>query len=307
MYTYLKGKRFIGLIAAIIILSIVVPYILDAFKPTDKWSISEDGVLSYPENRGAVEYTKMALNDTLEFTLSKIVYESKGEKIYALLRVQKTKTGKMPAIILLPGATVTKEAMQDRAEKFAEWGYITLTIDEWGNRGETGGGIMSMDDEYAAFVRNKEPVQHKMVFDVLRAYDFLREQDYVDSKNIAVFGESMGARFAIIAGAIEPRIKGVIAVSTSGYGSLAGQFPNADVARFFRSIDPDFYIWRIAPRNILMVHSANDTVIPISAAEETFGYAKEPKRFVLVGCRTHGWCDEMEPAVKKELEKIFLR
>ncbi|VVB59919.1 Acetyl xylan esterase (AXE1) [uncultured archaeon] len=304
MHPYLKGKRFIAVLATIVLLVFAVPHILDAFKPGDKWSISEDGLVSYPQNRGAVEYTKTILNDTPQFTLSKIVYKSKGENIYALLRIPKT-SGKMPALILLPGAQVTKEAEQYVAAKLAGWGYITLAIDERGNVGETKGGFNSMDAEYAAFIQDYEPVQHKMVFDVLRAFDFLAEQKDVDANNIAVFGESMGGRYGIMAAAIEPRIKGVIGISTAGYDSLSKQFQDENVARFFRSIDPDAYIGKIAPRQLLLIHSTNDSVIPIAMAQASFNYANEPKKFVTVTCRTHGWCDDMEPALKEELEKIF--
>ena len=310
MRSYLKGKRFIALIAAIVLLILVAPYFtkfVDSLSPSDKWSISEDGLIWYPQNRGAVEYTETVLNDTSEFTLSKIVYMSKGERIYALLRVPKTSENRKPAMILLPGATVTKEAEQDRASVLAGWGYITLSIDERGNSGETGGGMKSMDDEYLLFSQNNEPVQHKMVFDVLRAYDFLKARNDVDYNNIAVLGESMGGRLAIMAGAVEPRIKAVVGISTAGYGSLAAQSPDANVAGFFRSIDPDAYIGKIAPRMLLMIHSANDTVIPIGMAQKTFAYANEPKKFIVVGCRTHGWCDDMAPVLKEEIGAIFAR
>lgn len=309
MYSYLKGRKFIFVLVALALVIFAIPYFpefIGSLKPSDKWSISEDGLVSYPESRGAVEYTRRVLNDTPEFTLSKIVYKSKGEKIYALLRVPKnTGREKMPALILLPGAGMTKEAEQNRAEMFQKFGYITLAIDERGNIGETKGGALSMDGEYMAFSNNAEPVQHKMVFDVLRAYDFLAEQDNVDPKNIAVFGESMGGRLAIIAGAIEPKIKGVVVISTSGYGSLSGQFLDENARLFLKSIDPDAYIGKISPRALLAVHSTNDTVIPIDSARATFSYAKEPKKFITVDYRTHGWASEMAQALKEETGKIF--
>lgn len=313
MHPYLKGKRLIEILAAILIVFFAAPYLsgfLDSLKPSDKWSISKDGLVSYSQNRGNVEYTEIILNDTPEFVRSKIIYESKGEKIYALLRVPKTgakaiPNSKMPAIILLPGALITKESMEGRAETFAKRGYATLILDERGNRGETGGGIRSMDDEYAAFSRNEEPEQHRMVYDVLRAFDFLRQRNYVDPENIAVFGESMGGRFAIMAAAVEPRIKAVIGVSTAGYGTLDRQPPNAGAARFFAAIDPDAYIGKISPRYVLVVHSENDTVIPIDSAKMTFSRAGEPKKFATVSCNTHGWCDEMEPVLGEELGRIF--
>lgn len=308
MHDYLKGKKLLGIIAAALILFFSMPYFLnfiDSLKPSDKWAISSDGLVSYPQNRGAVEYTRTVLNDTQEFTLSKIIYKSKGENIYALLRVPKTSDARKSAIILLPGAQVTKEGMQDRAAKFAEFGYITLAIDERGNAGETKGGAGSMDAEYALFMKNEEPVNHKMVFDALRAYDFLAEEKDVDSKNIIVFGESMGGRYAIMAAAVEPRIKAVVGVSTAGYGSLEKPIQNGDIARFYKAIDPDAYIAKIAPRNVLMVHSTNDKIIPIEMAQKTFSYALEPKKFITVDYPVHGWHGDMAPMMKEEFERIF--
>ena len=309
MNGYLKGRRFVGVMLAVFILILFARHFsefADSFKPSDKWDITEEGLLSYPQNRGAVEFTKTVLNDTPEFTLSKIVYKSKGENIYALLRVPKTSEKRKSAIILLPGAQVTKESEDaSRAAKFAEWGYVTLTLDERGNAGETGGGIISMDDEYATFIDNREPVTHKMVFDVLRAHDFLAERDDVDSKNIIVFGESMGGRLAIMAAAVEPRIKAVVGVSTAGYDSLNRQFANNDVARFYKAIDPDAHIAKIAPRNVLMIHSTNDTVIPIDMAKKTFSYALEPKKFIIVDYKTHGWSPDMDPMLNEEFERLF--
>ncbi len=305
MHKYLKGKRLIGIIAVIVLTFLAIPHIFGLFMPSGKWALSEQGLLAYPQNRGDVEYTSTVLNDTSQVTRSKIIYKSKEENIYALLRVPKTPEKRKPAIILLPGAGVSKEGEDSRAAKFAEWGYVTLTLDERGNTGETGGGIKSMDEEFALFLRNEEPVTHKMVFDVLRAYDFLAERDDVDSKNIIVFGESMGGRFAIMAAAIEPRIKAVVGVSTSGYDSPNKQFQTSDIARFFKSIDPDAYIAKISPRNVLMIHSTNDATIPIEMARPTFSYAGEPKKFITVACNTHGWCGEMEQSMKEEFKNVF--
>lgn len=308
MNGYLKGRKFVWISLLFFFAVVFVRHfgeIIAPFSPSDKWDITEEGLLAYPQNRGAVEYTSAVLNDTPQFTISKIIYKSKGENIYALFRVPKTSEKRKSAIILLPGALVTKEGEDGRAAKFAEWGYVTLTIDERGNRGETKSGIVSIGDEYAKFSQNTEPMTHKMVFDVLRAFDFLSEQNYVDSKNIAVFGESMGGRFAIMAAAIEPRIKAVAGVSTAGYNSLEEQFPNGDIARFFKAIDPDAYIAKISPRKVLMVHSTNDSVIPIEMAQKTFSYALLPKKFVTVDYPTHGWSPDMAPMMKEEISAIF--
>lgn len=284
---------------------------LESPQSSTSWSVSDSGILFYPQNRGKPEYSEKALNDTENFTLSKTVYKSRDAYIYALLREPKIKTAErgagkpMPAAVLLPGALVPKEGQQGLASKLAEWGYVTLTLDERGNKGETKEGVVSLDEDYASFAQGKEPIQHKMVFDALRAFDILREKKNVDSDNIIILGESMGGRYGAIAAAIEPRIKGYVGISTAGYGINEARVPDKSALKFLKSIDPDNYIGRIAPRKAVMIHSTGDAVIPIAMAEAAFSHAKEPRKLIAAECKTHGFCPEMEPFLKEELAEIF--
>jgi len=53
-----------------------------------------------------------------------------------------------------------------------------------------------------------------------------------------------------------------------------------------------------------MIHSRNDTIIPFRLAEETYALGPEPKSLNTVGCATHGYCREMDDALKEELKKM---
>ncbi|MCK5234034.1 MAG: acetylxylan esterase [Candidatus Aenigmarchaeota archaeon] len=292
---------------AVIIALIVITgayYFLSLEKPSQEWSLAHDGTFSYPENRGLVEYEEIILNDTAEFRLSKIIYVSKGEKIYALLRVPKTGS-KAPAMVMLPGALVTKEGQQRIAEFFQRNGIATLTLDERGNGGETQGGMTGMEAEHTSYLNGVAPVPHRMVFDALRAFDILQGRDEIDPEKIGFYGESMGGRFAIIAAALEPRAKFLIGVSTSGYGSLKQRFDDEGVARFYASIDPDSYVGRISPRNVVLVHATNDPMVPLEMAKSTYYYANKPKLFIEVNSTCHGLCDEMKAQLMAELDCIL--
>ncbi len=72
----------------------------------------------------------------------------------------------------------------------------------------------------------------------------------LDGDNVAVLGESMGGRFAIIATALEPRLKAAIGVSTGPYG-LQGD-DDASV-RFVKSIEPAGYLSSLPPRKLIML------------------------------------------------------
>lgn len=288
--------------SALIFLSLLLVasiYYVAEVMPRENWALASDGTFSYPESRGNIKYEESLLNDTENFTLSKIIYESKGEKIYALLRMPKN-GGNVPAMVMLPGAQVTKEGQQLIADFFQENGFATLTLDERGNTGETQGG-QSMDAEYASYASGKEPASHKMVFDALRAFDILRGHAGIDKNNIGFYGESMGGRFAIIAAALEPSAKFLVAVSTSGYGSGKQFFSDEKIARFYASIDPDSYIGRISPRRVIIVHAARDATVPIEMAKATFSYANEPKKFIEVNSTCHGLCGEMKPELIEEV------
>jgi fermentation-respiration switch protein FrsA (DUF1100 family) len=53
-----------------------------------------------------------------------------------------------------------------------------------------------------------------------------------------------------------------------------------------------------------MIHSVNDTSIPYENAEAAFVKAQEPKELHTVTCTTHGYCAEMNAALKTELEGV---
>ncbi len=264
----------------------------------DKWSVSKDGVLSYPQNRGKVDVRVLKKESSSNYTLETIAFQSKDYTVEALLRIPKSEK-KVPAVVILPGATVPKEGTQTLAEIFARMGYASLGIEQR-NRG----GV-DFKGDYELFIQFREPVEHKMVYDALRSVDVLRQDPRIDAEKIAIVGESNGGRFAIIAAAIEPGIKGVIGISTSGYDTesyiLMNNIRDETTIRFYRSIDPDTYLGSIPPRKLVMLHAVNDSIIPISMAENTYKKAKEPKQFYAVNASGHGYTGEMREGLEKEM------
>ncbi len=287
------------IIIFVIGVSLIVVY---AYFPrsSDEWSVSSDGILSYPENRGKVDVRLLKTESDSGYILESISFPSKDYTVEGLLRIPVSEK-KVPAIVILPGATVSKEGTQTLAEIFSKLGYASLGIEQR-NRG----GVDFRYD-YELFKEGKEPVEHKMVFDALRAVDLLRQDARIDAKRIAILGESNGGRFAIIAAAIDPDIRGVVGISTSGYDTQSQIVSLRDetVIRFYRSIDPDTYLRKIPPRRFVMLHSANDTIIPIDLAQNTFNKAKEPKQFYQIGTGSHGYSEGMKEPLEKELKLIL--
>ena len=194
---------------------------------------------------------------------------------------------------------MTKEREQGLAKYLADLGYATLTLDQR-NLGAT-----DPKSDLQLFMEAREPTEHKMVYDALAAAEILRVQPGIDPDRIIYAGESNGGRFAIIACALDAKARGILAISTSGYGMdaavAAAGLTDKDTIRFYRSIDPDTYLPKIAPRSLAMIHSSNDTVIPYHLAEQTYTIASQPKSFDTVGCTKHGYCTEMNGYIEKRL------
>lgn len=267
---------------------------------SDRWVVSSDGILSYPENRGKVDIAVLKTESGSNYTLETISFPSKDYTVEGLLRIPSSGK-KVPGVVILPGATVSKEGTQGLAEILSGMGYASLGIEQR-NRGR-----VDMDYDLRLFSEGREPVEHMMVFDALRAVDVLRQDPRIDAKNITVIGESNGGRFAILAAALDKDLKGVIGISTSGYDieSQSVNIRNETVLRFYRSIDPDTYLKFIPPRRFVMMHSDNDSIIDIGFARNTFRKAKEPKKFYNVTTGSHGFSEGMREPLEIELKLMF--
>ncbi len=293
----LNSKTIIAIIGAVILLVLIYTLIPQG---SDKWTVNKDGILSYPENRGKVDVKVLKTESGSNYTLETISFQSKDYTVEGLLRIPSSEK-KVPAVVILPGATVPKEGTQGLADMLSGMGYASLGIEQR-NRG----GV-DFKYDYNLFKEGKEPVEHKMVFDALRAVDVLRQDSRIDAKRIAILGESNGGRFAIIAAALDPDIKGVVGISTSGYDTESEivNIRDETLIRFYRSIDPDTYLKSIPPRKFVMLHSINDNIISIDLAESTFNKAKEPKQFYSVTTGTHGFSEGMREPLEKELRLML--
>ena len=270
------------------------------------WAVSEEGILDYRVS--TPQYNLSPPEKDGNTTLSEVQFLSRDAQMAALLRIPWPKLdadGKnrsLPGIVLLPGATVTKEREQKLARYLADLGYASITLDQRNL------GAVDAQGDLQMFLKGEEPTEHKMVYDAMTAAEILRGQPEIDPERIIYAGESNGGRFAIIACALDPAAKGVLAISTCGYGTDAAitsqGVTDRDLIRFYRSIDPETYLGKITPRPLVMIHSRNDTVIPYQLAEQTYARGMQPKRLHTVGCSVHGYCAEMNEAIEEELKRM---
>ena len=256
------------------------------------WQVDKNSYLSYPLDRGNVMFNRQDYEKGESLLVSKVVYQSRGANIYGFLVLPASAEELLPGIILLPGAGVSKESELGLAKKIALLDATVLVIDQRGT-GETNGYFPNLDEDFQSFVNAEEPVQHLMVYDALRAYDLLYSAPFVDPERIIIAGESLGGRIAVIAAAIDKNINGVLVISSAGFDFKDKGDLTKDA--FIKSIDSDHYIGLIAPRKLVMMHSVNDTIIPLSSAAISFSKALEPKQFILLNDTScnHGYCDSM--------------
>src|SRR3989344_2844232 len=244
---------------------------------TDKieWLVDKDGYLYYPLNRGDIRFNRANYSENDSIWVSKIIFPSKDNNVYGFLALPKSVSAEIPGIVYLPGAGVSKEAKLELAQQIAELGAAVLVIDQRGI-GETDGYFPTLDEDYDSFINAKEPVQHLMVYDALRAYDVLYSAPFVDPNKIIIAGESLGGRIAIIAVSIDRNINGALAISSAGFDFKDKGELNRDA--FLKSIDSDHYIGLISPRKLVMMHTLSDDIIPIASAVNSFSKAQEPKQ-----------------------------
>ncbi|MDI6810459.1 MAG: acetylxylan esterase [archaeon] len=266
-----------------------------------EWRVTDEGLLEYPPCTPDYETTPLETTD--EYTLNEVRFTSRDMQIAGLLRMPQVPQGNgILGVVLLPGATVTKEGEQGLATYLCSLGYASITLDQRNL------GVIDMQGDLQIFLNGEEPTEHKMVHDARAAAEVLRNQPEIDPERIVYVGGSNGARFAIIACALDPKARGVIAISTCGYGIDAaiasGKLNDPDQIRFYRSIDPETYLSKIPPRKFVMIHSVNDTIIPYKSAEQTYAKAFEPKKLHTVECTTHGYCTEMDALLDKELKAM---
>jgi dienelactone hydrolase len=300
-----ERKIAIRIISVFILLIILIVAGILIFRPGRPSFDYESNKLVYPDQRSPPKYSMNKLSETENYTLYKVIYDSKpfldqDAKIYSLLYLPKI-SGEIPGVLFLPGGGITKEN-EPAAPAIANLGYAVLVIDQRG-LGETGGFYPNYDQDRLLFIETGESIQHLGVYDAIRGLDTLRQIKTVDQDNLFVAGSSMGGRYAIITAQLYPNLKGAIILSSAGFHveKMSGAVSKDP---YFLSLDPDRYIENVSPIKIVMIHSTADEVINIRDAAATYILAKDPKSFHAVSNCSHGYCPDMLPIIKSELDKL---
>jgi fermentation-respiration switch protein FrsA (DUF1100 family) len=297
-----SDRKYIALFAVLVSASFAVTWLWLGMPGEEVYAV-RDGLLSY-SNRPPVYYGQEVWNETEDRIVYRLWFPSHGNvTVYGLLAVPKM-GGPLPAFFVLPGATVTKEGEQGTlGNALNGLGFVTLILDQRGH-GETaasGGVLYQFEGDYQLWSQGREATHHMAVYDALRAFDLLYQLPgtAIDRNRIYAAGESMGGNYAMVAAGIEPRIGGLMLVSSSGFKFEPQVDPKA--AEFLKSIVGDSYIGMLQPRPLLMLHGEGDGVVPYGHVLDTFQGAGEPKALLTINSSVHAYSPEMREILEQGL------
>lgn len=137
-------------------------------------------------------------------------------------------------------------------------------------------------------------------------------------KGVGLFGQSIGAAVAAVAGAEEPLAAGVVLeAGFSRYRDITASvlkrswltwpvafvFPPLFVRKRW---DPADHVGKIAPRPVLIIHGTSDRTIPLRMSQELYERAGEPKRLWVVKGGGHlGLQRIVGPEYEKKIADFF--
>ena len=149
-------------------------------------------------------------------------------------------------------------------------------------------------------------LQGKMIWDVMRAVDYLLSRPEVDPNRIGIVGHSMGAAETWFSMSLEPRLKvGAASCATTSYVAIMGaeaiHNPGFYVPGILKWGDIPEVVSLIAPRPLLILNGAQDLRFPLAGAREVVSRAgmlyrrlgKPEALELFVSPKGHEFTDEM--------------
>jgi len=223
------------------------------------------------------------------FTLERLILDLNGlEPVPALLLIPDSLQRPAPALLyihwhggmydlgkeqLLRGVDVQPPYAPVCAEK----GLVTLAIDSWcfGERKRESDGHQGEEDMFKLMLWRGQILWGMMIFDELRALDYLSSRPEVDPSRIAAFGMSMGATKAWWLAALDVRVRMAMDVCClTDYQSLikAHGLSGHGIYYYVPSLLKHFDTFGIneltVPRAHLSVNGRQDRLTPPSGVEQ---------------------------------------
>jgi 2,6-dihydroxypseudooxynicotine hydrolase len=224
--------------------------------------------------RAALEAGEQAFSraaPTAEHPMEILNVPFQGTELRGYFRYPNGASGRVPLIVLIPGADSTKEELYDHGAHILRRGVAVYCFDGPGH------GLVSFDLKLT-------PEYEGPIAAVL---DVLTKRNDVDPKRIALGGISYGGQFAIRGAAFDKRVKA--AVSVSSWYSAANRYPSqrpVSKLALLQYLGPDplavqntMTLEGVAERvtvPVLQVYGGKDPASPIDQAERIGAEVKGP-------------------------------
>ena len=235
------------------------------------------GLLKLPP-RTPLNARVLGTHDFGDYSIRNIVFESRpGFPVTAnLYSPTAPAKGKRPAIVSPTGHHLdtgkNTPEVQARCIRLARMGFVVLTYDPIGHGERLVSGNIHHEAGYALLPLG-ETIAGWMVWDSMRAADYLETLDTVDPKRLGITGNSGGGLNTLFTAAIDERFQ---ASAISGYvfdfnnwikyggpHCTCTQLPN-----LYRSMEWFEIAGLIASRPVLMLQGERDEIFPVSGAAE---------------------------------------
>jgi len=218
-----------------------------------------------------------------------ISYESEsGEIVPAIVLIPRHRTPPLPAVLChhqhagqydLGKSEVAGWAgnpQQAYAAELCARGYLTLAPDAIGFEERSHPRLSG--PEYERFLAHELllkglTLQGKMIWDVMRAVDYLASRPEVDPNRIGMVGHSLGAAETWFSMALEPRLAaGAASCGTTTYAAVLAAERYHNYGFYLPGIlkwgDIPDIVSMIAPRPFLILAGEQDRGFPVSGAKE---------------------------------------
>ena len=235
------------------------------------------GLGPLPE-RTPLKAVVLRTHDLGSYILQKVVFESRpGFPVTANVYRPKGESLEKRAAILCPighilGPGKAGAEVQARCIKLAQMGYIVLTYDSIGHGERAISGNIHHEAGYSLFPLG-ETIAGWIVWESMRAIDYLTSLPDVDPKRIGVTGNSGGGLNTLFTAALDDR---AAAAAISGYVFQFHEWMKyagvhctcCQLPGLYRGMEWFEIAGLIAPRAVMMLQGENDTIFPVSAARK---------------------------------------